>query len=69
MKNAQGTIDWNATEEYARRIGSANLHYAIQDILDTLPVADELDRADDGDRGGYYRDELSVFRKVQKELA
>ena len=68
MKNATGTIDWNSTEEHAHRMGAANLRYAIKDILETLPVADELDREDGGCRGGYYRDELSVFRKVLKSL-
>ena len=69
MKNATGTIDWNATEEHARRIGAANIRHAIKDAQDTLPVADELDREDGGDRGGYYRDEISVLRKVLKELS
>lgn len=68
MKTPQGIIDWNATEEHAHRLGSANLRYAIKDILETLPVSDELDRLDGGVRGGYYRDELSVFRKVLKSL-
>jgi len=68
MKNEQGTIDWNRTEAHAEQMGSANLHYAILDCQKTLPVADELDRADGGDRGGYYRDCISVYRKVQKRL-
>lgn len=66
MKTPQGTIDWNRTEEHAHRLGSANLRYAIADILETLPLADELDREDGGTRGGYYRDELSIYRKVLK---
>ena len=68
MRNATGQIDWNATEEHARRIGAANIRHAIKDAQDTLPVADELDREDGGDRGGYYRDEISVFRKVLESL-
>lgn len=68
MKTPQGTIDWNATEEHARQLGFTHLRYAIKDILKTLPFSDELDREDGGNRGGYYRDELSVFRKVLKSL-
>ncbi len=66
MKNATGTIDWDATAEHASRLCSGNLRYAIKDAQDTLPVADELDREDGGCRGGYYRDEISVYRKELK---
>lgn len=55
-------IDWNATETRAARMTSIELHYALIDISKTLPNADALDREDGGDRGGYYRDEASVYR-------
>jgi D-alanine-D-alanine ligase len=42
------------------------LQAAIKDILVTLLYADELDRLDEGNRGGYYRDELSVYRAELK---
>lgn len=63
MKNAQGTIDWDRTAEHAKLLCSANIRHVIKDAQDTLPVADELDREDGGCRGGYYRDEISVYRK------
>lgn len=61
MRNERGTIDWKATEERAARMTGDELFGAIQDIRRTLENADALDRLDGGDRGGYYRDESSVY--------
>lgn len=61
MRNANGSIDWNRTEEQARGMTRDQLHGARQDIRETLPAADALDREDGGNRGGYYRDEASVY--------
>lgn len=67
MRNDRGTIDWQATEEKAARMTGDELFGAIQDIRRTLEHADELDRQDGGDRGGYYRDEASVYwREITK---
>jgi hypothetical protein len=58
------TLDWNATEEKARRMTVAELHYALLDIQKTLPLADARDRENGGATcdGGFYRDEASVYR-------
>ena len=63
MRNAQGTIDWRATEEKAARMSPDELWGAIADINKTLPFADALDRENGTDDGGYYRDEASVYHR------
>lgn len=42
------------------------LHYAILDCQRTLEPADALDREDGGTRGGFYRDQISVYRAELK---
>jgi len=56
-------LDWKAVEERALEMTREQLRGALADILRTLPHADALDREDGGDRGGYYRDEASVYRR------
>lgn len=63
---AKGPIDWKAVEQRARGMSSDQLHGALLDIQKTLASADALDREDNGDRGGYYRDEASIYRKEQQ---
>jgi aminoglycoside phosphotransferase (APT) family kinase protein len=60
------TIDWNATEERASMMSDTALHYALIDILKTLPHADAMDRETGGNDGGYYRDEASVYHAELK---
>ena len=55
-------LDWNAESARAAEMTNAQLWGAIRDILATLPNSDALDREDDGNRGGYYRDQASVYR-------
>lgn len=62
MTNGARHIDWTAETERAERMTAEGLHYAIQDALATLDSADALDRADGGTRGGFYRDQISVYR-------
>ncbi|HUT77408.1 MAG TPA: hypothetical protein VM285_06965 [Polyangia bacterium] len=57
-------FDWQGEREKAERLSDVEIHYAILDILKTLPHADALDRELGGDRGGRYRDEISVLRSV-----
>jgi hypothetical protein len=59
-------IDWTLMIGRATDMTSTQLHYAILDCQKTLPFADDLDRTDGGTRGGYYRDEISVYRAEQK---
>lgn len=59
-------LDWNAVAERAARMTNAELHYALLDIIKTLPHADAMDRENGTDRGGYYRDEASVLRAEQR---
>jgi hypothetical protein len=66
MKNATRRINWNEEAEKAQRMSSEMLHYAILDIRATLPFADSMDRTDGDDRGGFYRDVLSVYVKELK---
>lgn len=56
-------IDWAAIEEKAKGMTTQALHYAILDIQKTLPSADALDRETGEDRGGYYRDEASIYHR------
>jgi len=67
MRAASGMIDWDRTEEHAMTLSDVEINAALNDIIKTLGLADELDRIDGGDRGGYYRDEASVLRRVWKE--
>ncbi len=66
MRKPDGSIDWDRTEEHARGMTNEQIHYALLDIQKTLSSADSLDREDGGERGGYYRDEASVLRRVQE---
>tara|TARA_S200002703_G_scaffold129359_2_gene116384 strand:- start:26 stop:280 length:255 start_codon:yes stop_codon:yes gene_type:complete len=63
MRNAQGTIDWTATANRASEMTDTELWGAIADINRTLPHADALDRENNTDNGGYYRDEASVYHR------
>jgi len=65
MSNKQ--IDWKSKEEQAQRMTIASILFALNDINKTLPYADENDRIDGGNRGGYYRDEASVLRAELKK--
>lgn len=56
-------LDWNATEQKAKQMDERALWYAILDIQKVLPSSDALDRNDNGNRGGYYRDEASVYHR------
>lgn len=57
-------INWQEMFDKANHMSGDHLRGAIADILNTLPSADALDRTDNGNRGGYYRDEISIYRKV-----
>jgi hypothetical protein len=67
MKAENGQIDWQGTEEWAREATIPQLLGALDDILATLDSADALDREDGGTRGGVYRDECSVYRRILAE--
>lgn len=81
MRKTDGTIDWDRTEEYARSLNRYELQGAINDAVKTLPFADAMDREKVSDchkhcvrcyhqsDGGYYRDCISVYRRVQHERA
>jgi hypothetical protein len=56
-------IDWNAVADKARGMTVPSLLGAISDILATLSNADSIDRETGSCRGGYYRDEISIYRK------
>lgn len=69
MRRPDGKIDWASTEDRAREMSNAEIHYALLDIQKTLAAADRLDRELGGDRGGYYRDEASVYhREIARRL-
>jgi hypothetical protein len=69
MTDGTRRIDWTAETERAERMTDEALRYAIEDALDTLGPADGLDRADGGNRGGFYRDQISVYRAEVKKRA
>jgi hypothetical protein len=56
-------INWNAVADKAEDMSVPSLLGAISDILATLSSADAIDRETGGCRGGYYRDEISIYRK------
>ncbi len=58
------TLDFTACEEKAARMDYHALSYAIHDCVQTIEAMDKLDRADGGNRAGYYRDECSVYRRA-----
>lgn len=62
-------LDFAATQEKAQAMSDAQLIGAIHDIQNTLPSADAMDRADGTSRGGYYRDEASVYHAEIKRRA
>ena len=62
----KGNIDWNAVAEKAKGMSEYEIRFAISDIRATLGNADAMDRQDNGDRGGYYRDEISIYTKELK---
>lgn len=59
----QPPFDWNAEALKAEGMTNAQIHHALMDIHATLPLADKLDRVDEGGRGGRYRDQASVLRR------
>jgi hypothetical protein len=65
--SATKQIDWKHVEALAAGMSVEALHYALIDIQATLPHADALDRELGGDRGGYYRDEASIYRRELKK--
>ena len=65
--SATKQIDWNAVEKRAAEMSTLSLRFALVDIHETLPHADDLDRLDGGNRGGYYRDEASIYWRELKK--
>ena len=63
MVAQHAAIDWARCEEKYRGLKREELLGALTSIHAVLDSADEMDRADGGNRGGYYRDECSVIRK------
>ena len=60
-------IDWAAVAERARGMSNEALHFAILDCQKTLPSADARELAGDGGKGGgYYRDEIWIYRTEQE---
>lgn len=57
-------IDWAAETAKADQMSDAALRGAIDDLISVLPHSDSLDRSDIGNRGGFYRDLISVYRVV-----
>jgi hypothetical protein len=57
------SLDWARVEEIAKGMSVDQLEFSLRDIRETLRHADALDRELGGDRGGYYRDEASVYRR------
>ena len=61
------TIDWTATEARAKRMGLAQLRYALSDCQHAARVVPEDAIGKDA---GYYRDEASVyFRELSRRDA
>jgi len=59
-------IDWEDAKAQAAALSNAALSDKIQSIRNVLDAADLLDRETGDNRGGYYRDVLSVLVTEQK---
>lgn len=59
-------IKWTDVERKAKRLTDIGLAGTILGIQDALEAADALDRETGTDRGGEYRDEISVYRSEQR---
>jgi hypothetical protein len=62
MRDRNGNIVWEATEEHARVMTNTELHGALLDIEKTLPAAEAMDLEKGTLNANYYRDEASVYR-------
>lgn len=56
-------IDFDTIETRAQTMTVADLHYARLDAVRTAEAMDLLDRVDDLDRAGRYRDEASIYAR------
>lgn len=61
-----GQIDWEAAEEAARNRTWRENAERLAGIARDLPEIDAFDRGMGTDRGGMYRDEASIIRKVMR---
>lgn len=60
------SLDFAATEERARKMTSAALHYSRKDARETAELWDRAGLENDPDRNaGYYRDEATVYAREQ----
>ncbi len=59
-------LNWKLVQDKAANMTHSQLLGALRDIQATLPYADAHDREDGGNRGGYYRDEASVYHAELK---
>jgi len=58
-------LNFSDYERQVAQMSDTEISHHLQDILDTLKHADAMDRANNTDDGGYYRDQASVLRKEQ----
>jgi hypothetical protein len=56
-------IDWAQAEAAAKMMSPTQLWGAILDANRAAKAGDELDRELGTDDGGYYRDQISVYRQ------
>lgn len=67
------SLDWNETMRRASAMSSAQLAFAITDCHKAALAAEALDRAGalpyGAKTGGYYMDEISVYRAEQARRA
>jgi hypothetical protein len=60
---AREPFDWKRGRARARTMTDEQLWGAILDIRKVLPFSDRLDRVYGGSRGGWYRDESTMYYK------
>ena len=63
IKTQHGTLDFEATEERARKMTVTALRYTINDVIATLDITNRAFREDgiDMDPKGIYADEMNVY--------
>ena len=62
FSNGTECLVWLQAEAHVRTLTTPEIEGELACVLDALPEADAMDRANNTTRGGLYRDMCSVYR-------